>query len=86
MRLIYIPSDNFLSVNGVPIIDFKPLDNTPDELHAIQMYSNSDINVEWFNPKTRKVYTNSNGCAGLPDGFGFIESLISKHKNLSNNT
>lgn len=82
MRLTYIPSDGFLKIDGVEcFVVLAPSFGCPAELHAIQIYEDGEIEVEWVDPEKLRCLGNSCGCSGLPGGDSFIEALVTLHKD-----
>lgn len=80
MRLTYIPSDKLLIIDGVACVVPTPSCGCPDELHAIQIYEDGEIEVEWVDPEKGRCLGNTCGCSGLPNGDSFIETLVHLHK------
>ena len=82
MRLTYIPSDGYLKINGVECSNvLAPACGCPEELHAIQIYADGEIEVEWVDPEKGRCLGNACGCSGLPGGNSFIEALVKLHKD-----
>ena len=80
MRLTYIPSDGFLCIDGVGVHEVPVPDcGCPDELNAIQLYEDGEIEVEWIDPEKGRCLGNARGCSGLPGGEGFLSVLVSLH-------
>ena len=80
MRLTYIPSDGFLKIDGVECFGVPTPDcGCPDELNAIQLYEDGELEVEWIDPEKGRCLGNARGCSGLPEGNAFIDTLVSLH-------
>lgn len=63
MRLVYIPEDRFLSINGTQVHNVAVPPDLPPNLHAIQSYPDGSVEPEW------------NGEPGeLPPGF--MDTLV----------
>jgi hypothetical protein len=69
MRLIYVPEDRFLSIDGVANTNVAIPSDLPATLHALQIYEDGRIEPEWMTPVS--------GTEKLPTGF--VGRLINIH-------
>lgn len=77
-RMVFLPTDRTLMVNGVMRSGISVI-GVPAELHAIQLYENGTVEVEWMDPTTGRAVENRLDTVGLPGGDAFLKYLQNLH-------
>lgn len=75
MRLIYVPDDRLLIIDGVQLSNVAIPSNLPSNLHALQIYEDNSIELEWKSPIS--------GNEKLPTGF--VGQLVNIHNIYTEN-